>query len=352
MWPFNRKPAEETRSVSGTGYTAMVLQGRESYISGTQGVGELTATVQTCVSLWEHGLSLADVEGTDVLTRHMMAVIGRSLALRGEAVLFLGEMGLIPCVDWDLKTRDSRPVAYRISTPETGGAQSRTVLAAEVLHFRIGSDTGAPYLGTAPLRRARLTAGMLQAVETALSEVYDVAPLGSQIVPLPEMDEATSEKMARGFRGRRGQVLTRESVNVQAAGGAAPVTDWQPRSLTPDLQSAMPRDMLEASRNALALVYGVLPGLLNPATTGPMVREAQRHLAQFMLQPVAAVMAEECTTKLGGPVSIDCVRPLQAFDAGGRARAFGAMVQAMAMAKEAGLDPQAVEDSLKFIDWE
>ena len=48
---------------------------------------------------------------------------------------------------------------------------------------------------------------------------------------------------------------------------------------------------------------------------------------------------------------IDVVRPAQAFDAGGRARAFATMVAALAQAKEAGLDGQAVEDSLKFIDW-
>jgi hypothetical protein len=81
------------------------------------------------------------------------------------------------------------------------------------------------------------------------------------------------------------------------------------------------------------------------------VREAQRHLAQWVLQPIAQVMAEEITAKLASPVTIDVVRPAQAFDAGGRARAFGAMVQALTQAKEAGLDPQAIEDALSFIDW-
>ncbi|MGI9375531.1 MAG: hypothetical protein ACR2PC_05430 [Tsuneonella suprasediminis] len=61
--------------------------------------------------------------------------------------------------------------------------------------------------------------------------------------------------------------------------------------------------------------------------------------------------AEECSEKLASPVTIDVVHPAQAFDAGGRARAFGAMVQVMAMAKENGLDPQKVEDALSFIDW-
>jgi hypothetical protein len=38
------------------------------------------------------------------------------------------------------------------------------------------------------------------------------------------------------------------------------------------------------------------------------------------------------------------MRPLQAFDVGGRARAAAGIIQALAMAKEAGVDPsQALE---------
>jgi hypothetical protein len=47
------------------------------------------------------------------------------------------------------------------------------------------------------------------------------------------------------------------------------------------------------------------------------VREAQRHLAPWALQPVAALTGQEASDKLGGPVSLDVMRPLQAFDAGG-----------------------------------
>ena len=49
---WNKLRPIETRS-SGGGYTAQVMQARESYISGRSGVAELTATVQSCVSLWE-----------------------------------------------------------------------------------------------------------------------------------------------------------------------------------------------------------------------------------------------------------------------------------------------------------
>jgi len=350
MWPFKRKTEIETRA-SGTGYTAQIMAARESYISGVSGIGELTATVQSCVSLWENGLSYADVTGTDLLSRHVMAMAGRALALRGECVFLLRETGLVPAVDWELATRDGTPTAYRLTIPEAGGGRTETALAAEVLHFRHGSDVGTPYLGAAPLRRASLTAGLLQTIEAALSEVYQNAPIGSQIVPMPEMPQTDMDAMARGFRGNRGRVLIRESVNVSAAGGPAPAQDWKSADVTPDLSRAMTKQSLDAARDAICAVFGVLPGLMNSATTGPMVREAQRHLGGWMLQPLAMRMAEECSAKLGADVMIDIMRPTQAYDVGGRARALSTVIEAMARAKELQLTPAEVNTAMTLVNW-
>jgi len=349
MWPFKRKePAIEHRS-SGTGYTTQVMQARADYISGVDGVAELTGTVQGCVSLWEGGLSLADVDGTDMLTPRVLALAARALAMRGEAVFVISDTGLLPCSDWDLTTRFSKPVAYRVGIPDTGGGTTQTVLAAEVLHLRIGADMGMPYVGTSPLRRARLTAGLLQMMESALSEVYANAPLGSSVIPFPEAPDQDMSDLARGFRGFRGKVLVRESVNVTAAGGPAPQTDLKPSDVSPDLSRAMTKETLSAARSSIEMVFGVLPGLSNISTTGPMVREAQRHLAQWALMPIAAMIGQEASEKLGQPVTLDVMRPLQAFDAGGRARALGAIVQTLALAKEAGVDPS---EALKMVDWD
>lgn len=347
FWPFKRDKAE-TRA-SGSGFTSEILAARESYISGRRGLGELTATVQACVGLWESGFSLADVTGTSLLDRASLALLGRSLALRGEALFLIRETGLVPCSDWDLTTRDGRPAAYRVSIPESGGGRTETALAAEVLHIRIGVDPGAPWCGSAPLRRASLTAGLLHAIESALGEVFENAPLGTSVVPFPETGETDLETLARGFRGRRGRVLLRESVNVSAAGGPAPQADWRPQSVSPDLEKALPLEALAAAREAVCGVYGVLPGLLNAGAQGPLVREAQRHLAQWTLQPVAALVAEEASEKLATPVAIDLLRPLQAYDAGGRARAAATVIQALAMAKEAGVDPA---EALHLVDWD
>ncbi|MEM6550411.1 MAG: phage portal protein [Pseudomonadota bacterium] len=346
-WPWQRQKVEKRASASG--FTAEIMAARESYISGRRGIGELTATVQSCISLWENGLSVADVSGTEMLDRRSLALAARSVALRGEAV-FLIDDRLIPCADWDLRTRDGEPTAYRVSISEAGGGTSRTALAAEVLHIRVGADVAAPYYGQAPLRRATLTASMLHAVEGALAEIFENAPLGSQVLPFPEAPEIDLEKLGRSFKGARGKLLLRESVSVASAGGPAPQTDWRPSHLSPDLERSMSIETLEASRNSIALAFGVLPGLLNPATTGPMVREAQRHLAQWTLQPMAELIAEEATAKLGQSVALDVMRPLQAYDAGGRARALSGIVQALAQAKEAGLSEKAIATAFSTVD--
>ena len=156
QWLLKRM-APEKRS-SGTGYTAAVIAAREGFITGGMGVGELTATVQSSVSLWEGAFALADVTGTDVLDRRTMALIARAAALRGEAVLLITDAGLLPATDWDVSTRDGMPRGYRLNLPEASGARTTTVLAGEVIHLRIGSDPIAPWAGTSPLRRAPLTA--------------------------------------------------------------------------------------------------------------------------------------------------------------------------------------------------
>ena len=346
MWPFKSKT--ETRAASGTGYTAQMIQARTAYITGTSGRAELTATVQGAVTLWENGLSVADVGGTDLLTRRALAIAGRMLALRGEALFYITDEALIPVSDWDLSTRLSRPTAYRLTLPDIGGGKSVTALAGEVLHFRIGADAIQPWYGTAPLKRSSLSADLLEIIERALVEVYGDAPLGSSIVPMPETPETDLADIARGFRGSRGKVLVRESVQVQAAGGPAPAQDWRANDLTPDLSKALLDKTLDQARDQINAAFGILPGLNNKATTGPMVREAQRHLASWTLQPMAEGMAEEATDKLGNTVTLDVMRPLQAFDAGGRARTVTALVKALAEAKAAGVDPAM---ALNLVDW-
>lgn len=340
-------PAVEKRS-AGSGFTSEVMRFREAYIQGRTGLAELTGTVSSCVSLWQNGFALAAVNGTDVLDRRTMTLIGRTLALRGEFVALIDGDQLVPASDWDTRTRNSIPVAYRLSIPEAGGGRSMTALAGEVLHVRINADPAAPWLGVSPLRTASLSAGMLHSVETALSEVFASAPLGSLVVPMPEQPENNNNDIASSFVGKRGRVLLRESVAVTAAGGPTPQTDWRPSDLTPNLEQSMATETLNAARDSVLTAYGVLPALFNAGTTGQLVKQAQQHLAQWQLQPLANLIAEEASEKLGASVDIDVMTGSQAFDTGAAARSFQMLVQGLAMAKEAGVDAKA---ALAMLDW-
>lgn len=342
--------AEERRS-SGSGYTAQIMAARESYIAGRSGLGELTATVQMCVSMWENAFALADVKGTDLLTRRIRAIMGRSLALRGEAVFLMRDDRMVPASDWELSTRFGEPRAYRLSISEAGGGYTQTVLAPEVIHLRIGADNVSPWSGTPPLHRASLSAGLLHTLESALGEVYEHAPIGSQIIPFPETPKDELETIGRSFRGRRGRVLMRESVTVQSVGGPAPMQDWNSNDVTPDLSRSMAHPVLESAKASILSVYGVLPGLLASQAQGPLVREAQRHLAMWMIQPMAMLLAEEFSAKLASPVEIDTLRPLQAFDVSGRARALQTLIEAMGRAKELGLTPEETNTALTLVNW-
>ncbi|WP_158964499.1 hypothetical protein [Chachezhania sediminis] len=99
------------------------------------------------------------------------------------------------------------------------------------------------------------------------------------------------------------------------------------------------------------MAFGILPAMLAPTTTGQLVREGQRTLATWTLQPVAVQIAQEAGEKLGGMVSVDCLRPLQAFDSGLRARSAAAIIGALAEAKAAGLDPAQVNAALSLVNW-
>ncbi|WP_344019301.1 hypothetical protein, partial [Microlunatus capsulatus] len=153
------------------------------------------------------------------------------------------------------------------------------------------------------------------------------------ILPLPDSSADDMDKMRGAFRGRRGSTLVVEGVAQAVAAGQHPLADKRPDHLSPDLSKSMTAETLDAARDAICWAYGVIPGMMNRAATGPIIREGQRHLATWMIQPIADLMAEEATRKIGSEVRIDVMRNLQAFDAGGRARAMSAIIGALAQAK-------------------
>ena len=68
-----------------------------------------------------------------------------------------------------------------------------------------------------------------------------------------------------------------------------------------------------------------------------------------MVWPMETQLAEEASAKPGAAVTMDVMRPVQAFDAGGRARAPSQVIDALAAAQETGVDPTAV---MRLVAWD
>jgi len=344
MFNWFRRDKPETRSVDNDGFNMLALLARADAI--TDAGADLSGVVSGCVNLWANGLSMAETD-SDLLTPEVLASIGRQLATEGNSVWYIGPTGLLPVASYSVATTDEgKPRAYHICIPGIDSSSQSTALAGEVLHIRIGADARLPWRGIAPLRRAPISAGLLNATETALAEVFRDAPVGSKVLGMPETSAGANSKLAASFKGKRGRVLVRDSSTVYAGSQGAP-DDWRPADLTPDLRNSMAVESLKTARDAVLHAYGVLPALLNEQSAGPVIREAQRHLAMWTLGPIANLVKHEVKQKTGEAVKLDVFVGLGAYDAGGAARAMSTIIEGLAAAKAGGVTPDELAMALK-----
>ena len=341
---FKRARPVERRSVGTEGYTALALLARAEAI--TDAGAELSGVVAGCVNLWANGLSMAETD-SELLTPAVLASMGRQLATEGNSVWHITPAGLVPVSEFDLTTSDGAPKGYRLTIPDIRGSYQITALAGEVLHVRIGADFRSPWQGVAPLRRAQISAGLLNATEVALAETFRDAPIGSKIVGMPETSPGALTKLQESFRGKHGRVLLRDSKSVYS-GSQAQTDDWRPADMTPNLRDSMAVESLRTARDAVLHVYGVLPALMHDQAAGPVIREAQRHLATWTLAPVAKLIAQEVKAKTGEAIRLDVPAGLHAFDVGGAARAMSTIIDALVAAKAGGVSADEVAQVAKI----
>ena len=113
-------------------------------------------------------------------------------------------------------TASRPPIVSQSRKP--AAARRKPRLPAKSCIFASVRDPAAPYYGTAPLKRSSLTAGMLNAVESALAEIFENAPIGARSCLIRNRPTPTTTTLGRSFRGQRGRVLLRELVQVTRGG--------------------------------------------------------------------------------------------------------------------------------------
>jgi hypothetical protein len=273
---------------------------------------------------------------TESITPSVLAIIGRELVRRGEALFALkiidGRMRLVPAGSWDVRgSWNEDEWEYRLDLFGASTHESELLPSTDVVHARYAVDPAVPYVGIAPLRWARLTGTFAANVEQRLGEEAG-APVGSLLpVPAPGAPDGDDDTdptidLRRDLKALKGGVALVETTAAGFGEGrsGAPQSDWVGRRFG----AAPPAAVVETyGLSALAVlnVCGVPVSLATDAD-GTSQREAWRRFAMGSLEPTARMVAEELGRKLDTPdLSFD-FSSLWAHDLAGRAAAVKGLV--------------------------
>ena len=180
-------------------FTDQQIQARLAAAEGTAASTDI-ATVTAIARLWEFAFSAGQ---SKILQPWQLGRIGRALVLSGESIWYSGTSGLLPVSDHDIQGRSA--VAdrwqYRITMPAPSRSITKRVPADRIMHVRIGATTARPWAGVSPLVEAKATRGVIEAIESSLSQEHG-GPVGHVIgVPDPEGSGAVADGIAN-LKGR------------------------------------------------------------------------------------------------------------------------------------------------------
>ena len=342
-WPFERRagrypPASSGETAGSTSRTDEVIDALLARAAGSSKDPEALAVAEAAVSLWERSLASATVEPRGGrlagLTPGMMALIGRTLAVRGNLVARITVEGsavrLWPAADFDV-TGDADPDSwvYRLNLPGPSATHTVLVPAAGVVHFRTGAGASTPWRGVAPLARAQSTAALAGAVEYALTREMVIPP----------------GRLALAHGGGKVADILRwlKQGGFAVAGDAAnrgiqpePTQRHRPVTYGPEPAETVEALRTDTGRDVLA-AFGIPPALFAERGDGAGQREAWRRLWLGTIQPLAVQIQAEVRAKLeaGATFHLDALR---AGDEDGRSRAVMRRASAFKTLVDTGMD--------------
>lgn len=214
------------------------------------------------------------------------------------------------------------------------------------MHPRYAVSHLQPWQGIGPLTLAGTTGRLAAELERVLRDESS-GPVGS-VIPLPvdaageqeqgEQGEADADadpfaalkRQIANLRGRCGLVET-TAAGYGHGPAAAPRDDWRPRRVGP-----APPDALVTLRETVETTITAVCGLpVDLLRSGGADRESFRRFLHLSVQPLGALVAEECSRKLDVPGLRLDFGAIAAADVHGRSRAFRSLV-----GQEHKMDPE------------
>ena len=315
-----RKRREKRQS---SGYTDLIVQARLDTATAAAVQATTTAAVEACAGIWERAFMAARLPGFEPW---QLATIGRSMLLRGEAVMVRIDGVAVFGSHWDIDGAGPAPATwrYRVDVMSPSGAVSVRTSGRNVLHPRIGVEALRPWAGRSPLASMPESTRLLATLEGSLADEA-AGPVG-HIIAVP--DTATLGDIPSQISALKGRTVFGETMASSWGEGrtSAPAQDWRPQRIGPEPSGAAVQLRQQVAQTVLA-ACGVPVELIHHAEGGG-AREAWRRFLHGTIAPVGRVVAAEAARAFGfaaGDVDFD---GLFASDLAGRARAFGQLREA------------------------
>ena len=341
MWPFS-KPETAVADPRQTaeyraGFTDAVLDYSLRQASGNAGASATeTAAVIFGMGCLQAAFSVADVEPEELrptLTPMVLGAMAQQLALKGNSVwdILVNEGDPFPTlragmVETITGGPDPRGWLYQMAFEGPSATETLVRLYSDVIHARINTDPLKPWQGYSSLTLAGVTAATLANIEQRISEEAN-----ARVGYLLNYPDGTSDSTIGGIRGDVGSM--RGGVMLAETGGAGfraglpggNPSDWRKTRLGAEIPATSLQARTEAVRDVLGAMR--VPAVLLLGGDGASYREGYRQFLTMGVNPMAEVVAEELSAKLGADVRFS-FRRLAAADIASRARAMGVMVSA------------------------
>ena len=248
--PFSRRQRSERRAVAFSDAVANALYS-EATVAASLGARQ-TGALETCAGLWARAFAGCSVS-TSPLTPDLMAIVGRELVRRGEALLLIDASDrvlLVPAASWDVRGRsvDEDRWRYRCYLQGPERTTTRYVSGDMVLHFRYGVEASRPWLGRSPMAAAAATGALMGSLEAKLGQ--EAAGVVAHVLPIPvdpgekkgaDEDYDPLGDLKQGLRDAKGSTMFAETT---AAGWKQGATEAPPTRL------ATASDRRESPRSA------------------------------------------------------------------------------------------------------
>ena len=232
---------------------------------------------------------------------------------------------------WDVQGGPRRPWSYRLTLTGPSTTDTAWLDDAAVVHCMYATSELVPWRGVSPMGWSPTTSRLVERLERSIADEVST-PVG-QLLALPEghgeeIPEGETDPLAE-LRSdlaklRGGLAMLETTAGGWGDKGGAPMADWKPRRIGPDVPASS-ADLRAGAALSVYAACGVPPSLVIDAD-GTAQREAFRRWIHASVGPLARLIEGELRWKLDEPALRLGFDDLRAADVASKARAYRALV--------------------------